>query len=93
MSDLWAQCTWVSLIDLTEKVKVGQVNLAQTWNGYYLLLLGIGFEVKVHGLSKFEETVAQAWNTMHYNGYFDLATGNYEWYPTYNFKGNTGAPL
>ena len=57
-----------------------------------MLLLGIGFEVKVHGLSKFEETVAQAWNTMHYNGYFDLATGNYEWYPTYNFKGNTGGP-
>ena len=30
---------------------------------------------------------------MHYNGYFDLATGNYEWYSTYNFKENTGAPL
>ena len=30
MSDLWAQCTWVSLIGLTEKVKVGQVDLPQT---------------------------------------------------------------
>ena len=47
----------------------------------------------MYGLLKLEETVAQACNSMHYNGYFDLATGNYEWYPTYNFKENTGAPL
>ena len=27
---------------------------------------------------------------MHCNGYFNLAAANYECYPTYNFKGNTG---
>ena len=30
---------------------------------------------------------------MHYNEYFNQATGNYEWYPTYNFNENAGAPL
>ena len=30
VNDLWAQCTGVSLTDLTEKVRVGQVDLAQT---------------------------------------------------------------
>ena len=30
MDDLWAQCTWVSLTGLTEKVRVGQVDKAQT---------------------------------------------------------------
>ena len=59
MDDLWAQSTWVSLTGLTEKVRVGQVDLAQTQNGHNLLLLGIGFEVKVYGLLKFKETVAQ----------------------------------
>ena len=55
--------------------------------------MGIGFEVKMFGLLNFEETVAQAWNTMHYNGYIELASGNYEWYSTYNFNENTGATL
>ena len=59
MDDLWIQCRWVSLTGLTEKVRVGQVDLAQTQNGHNLLLLGIGFEVKLYGLLKFEEIVAQ----------------------------------
>ena len=59
MDDLWTQCTWVSLTGLTENVRVGQVDLAQTQNGNNLLLLGIEFEVKVYGLLKFKETVAQ----------------------------------
>ena len=43
MDELWAQCTWVSLTGLTEKVWVGQVHLTFTKNGYKLLLLGIVF--------------------------------------------------
>ena len=59
MDDLWAQSTWVSLTGLTEKVRVGQVDLAQTQNGHNLLLLIIEFEVKVCGLWRLERTVAQ----------------------------------
>ena len=58
MSDLRAQCTWVNLIELTEKVEVGQVDLGQTKNGHYLLLLGIKFEVKVNGKGKLESSCA-----------------------------------
>ena len=43
MDELWAQCTWVSLTALTEKVWVGQVDLTFTKNGYKLLVLGIVF--------------------------------------------------
>ena len=57
--DLWAQCTWVSLSGLTEKVMVGQVDLTQIQKGHNLLLLGIRFAVKVYGLLKFKRTVAQ----------------------------------
>ena len=43
MDELWAQCTWVSLTGLTEKVWVGQVDLTFTKNGYKLLVLSIVF--------------------------------------------------
>ena len=59
MDDLWVQCTWVSLTGLTEKVKVGQIDLTQTQNRHNLLLLSIRFKIKVHGFLKFEETVTQ----------------------------------
>ena len=44
MDELWAQCTWVSLTGLTEKVWVGQVDLIITTNGHKLLLLGFIFQ-------------------------------------------------
>ena len=59
MDGLWTLCTWVSLTSLTEKVRVGQVDLAQTQNGHNLLCLGIGSEIKVYDLLKLGETVAQ----------------------------------
>ena len=34
MDDMWVQCTWVSLMGLTEKEWVGQVDAAITTNGY-----------------------------------------------------------
>ena len=44
-----AQCTWVSLTGLIEKVWVGQVDLTITTR-----LLGMTFKVKVYGKEKFD---------------------------------------